>query len=69
MKELRELLELNIKFGGDSLYSLMGETRHVRGKMGPTQEKIWGYQRENMASRCLHCRSTQRVVIHMHTEN
>lgn len=24
MKELRELLELNIGFGGDSLYSLMG---------------------------------------------
>lgn len=32
MKELRELLELNIGFGGDSLYSLMGERGHVGGR-------------------------------------
>lgn len=35
----------------------MGKTKDVRGATRPTQKKVWEYQRQNMVSHGLNCRS------------
>lgn len=35
----------------------MGKTKDVRETTGPTQKKVWGYQRQTMAFHGLNCRS------------